>query len=668
MKTALQLIRTAAVSINTKIGDFTGNLATLKKYAKAAADSKTTICVTPEGSLAGYPLEDYVYFPDILTAQWDTLEEFRRFTTELAYPTIFVIGLTVEHDGMPYNCQAWVCNGDILGLIPKEELPNYYNFTDQRNYSAGFPGMYVEVNGIPMGDLVFDLPFGKVTGAICEDAWVADGPIVRRSYAGATLCAISNASDWRIGVYETRREMLCTRSGDMLTTLVSSYMVGGNAGTVYDGGSFFIQNGRNFPVIGHLEGRFQEDIWFQDFDLGRVLTARRQNTTFRHRKSVYDQGVHPVHILDYRTSSYGGEVNQPEYVFPLPWQSGAHKSYFVPDFTTRIDPRTLYMEEITEALLLGIGDFVRKTGNVNLIFASSGGKDSFMVGILIYLLVNRWFKPSDFPNREERDKRIQEFVYCYSLPTHNNSAETKSIAQQLAARAGFTFVEVSIEDLFTEGLNLTQKMVGDRTLHGLDRQNLQARLRSSLIRSVGATLQTLMIGTGNETERGRSFYTKGGDQESDLNALGGLPKSLVIAWLQYQYEQLGWEVIRDVVNSVASAELEPNQTDDDQMGPVVLNDLFLPLLLGERLGLSDILTVVRQNFTQDELLQLDPRATWEQVEIWAKNYVNSVFGGVHKTMQDPPSIKAGSIHLDPQRTNRFPIVSSGAALSHSKRQ
>ncbi|HSI21344.1 MAG TPA: NAD(+) synthase [Verrucomicrobiae bacterium] len=665
-ETALQLIRTAAVVMNVKIGAFESNLAGIMRWAKASAEQKVSLAVYPEGIIPGYPSEDYIYYPDHLSLQRQALRKFVAFTATLPFKTVFVVGMTEVYRGMAYNVQVWVCNGIILGMIPKTELARDFSFTDGRNFNPGYPGMCVELEGyedlgypVYMGDLVFNLPFGRASGITCEDYWRSGGAMERRAIAGdALVMAVSNASDWRLGTYQSRIEQLNTRSSDYATTVVAAYQVGAHAGRVYDGGALFHQLGRHFPVNEPLGGRFREGLFVQDFDLTRVETRRRTNVTFRdqwteaHRSQTL---VRPVEI-DCRQCG-APTANQPEYTYPLPWK-GKNKSFFLPDFDTVVDREKEYFDEVKEGLLLAFTDFVEKNGFKRIVILESGGRDSFLVTVLASLYAERHFTAERYPDKRKRRAAIKDFAHCFSMPTKNNSDETKSIARDICAQVGFSFKEVPIQKLFNEAVKCLEKMVKGKGLNRMDLQNIQPRLRAALGRSVCATLMAALIGTGNATERGRVFYTKGGDQQADINMLGGVPKDVVNAWLAYMARQWGWPVFADLLETEASAELEPGQKDDDEMGPVPLNDLFLALLLGERLALRDMLRVIRQNFTDEELLALDPRATWEMVEKWATQYVRSCITGPHKHNQDPPSPATSHVHIDPKRYNRFPETAS----------
>src|ERR1019366_9546129 len=137
-------------------------------------------------------------------AQWSELRRFARETASLGCAS--VLGLVVARGAHLYNVAALVHAGRVWGLVPKEKLPLYNVFYEARTLARGTPGLYDVIDGVPFGDLLFDLDFGTVALEVCEDGWSPDGPMRRRSYAGAELVVNVSASPFRVGITETRRE------------------------------------------------------------------------------------------------------------------------------------------------------------------------------------------------------------------------------------------------------------------------------------------------------------------------------------------------------------------------------------------------------------------------------------------------------------------------------
>ncbi|MDF2696736.1 MAG: synthetase, partial [Labilithrix sp.] len=214
----MRLIRIAVANVNTTVGAVRSNVDRALAIARDAAKDDATIVAFPEQLIAGYSPEDLVQWRAFVDAQWRELERFAEETKDLA--PAFALGLTVARGSHLYNSAALVHRGAILGIVPKEKLPTYNVFYEARVFARGVPGLIDEVNGVPFGDLVFDFDFGCLALEVCEDLWSPDGPMRRRSYAGAEVIVNVSASPYRLGVVATRREMIATRAGDNQCTVV----------------------------------------------------------------------------------------------------------------------------------------------------------------------------------------------------------------------------------------------------------------------------------------------------------------------------------------------------------------------------------------------------------------------------------------------------------------
>ena len=118
--------------------------------------------------------------------QWTALERFAGETADLA--TVFILGVSVLHDGLRYNCAATVAGGVVRALSPEEKLPTYNIFYEGRSMSRGVPGAVSDIRGVPFGDLIVRFNFGAVAPEVCEDLWSPHGPTKRREgFAAATV-------------------------------------------------------------------------------------------------------------------------------------------------------------------------------------------------------------------------------------------------------------------------------------------------------------------------------------------------------------------------------------------------------------------------------------------------------------------------------------------------
>jgi NAD+ synthase (glutamine-hydrolysing) len=179
----MRLVRVALASVNTTVGACRSNVDRAIAAARVAAADGATVVAFPEQVVGGYPPEDLVQWRAFVDAQWSELRRFARETSTLGCAS--ALGLVVARGAHLYNVAALVHAGRVWGLVPKEKLPLYNVFYEARTLARGTPGLYDVIDGVPFGDLLFDLDFGTLALEVCEDGWSPDGPMRRRSYAGA---------------------------------------------------------------------------------------------------------------------------------------------------------------------------------------------------------------------------------------------------------------------------------------------------------------------------------------------------------------------------------------------------------------------------------------------------------------------------------------------------
>ena len=328
----MRLIRVGLASVDTTVGAVESNVERALALARAMAKDSVTVAAYPEQLLGGYPPEDLVQWDGFLERQWEALAHFARATKE--QPLVHVLGVAVAQEGIRYNCAAVVAGGRVLGLVPKEKLPTYSVFYEGRTFDRGRAGLLLLHQGVPLGDLLFAFDFGLLGVEVCEDVWSADGPMRRRTYAGAELVVNVSASPFRVGTQATRRELLATRAADHQCTLAYVNLVGANDGLIFDGGGFIFQNGRQLLDAP----RYREGFAAVTVDLDRTRRLRSENTTWREDRAAFlarkdAEGCRTVSIEGFAT-------RRASLRYPVPAQG----SFFLPPKETPKSPRALYCE------------------------------------------------------------------------------------------------------------------------------------------------------------------------------------------------------------------------------------------------------------------------------------------------------------------------------------
>ena len=241
-------------------------------------------------------------------------------------------------------------------------------FYEGRTFSRGGPGLALDAGGVPLGDYLFAFDFGDVAVEVCEDAWSPDGPMRRRCYSGAEIVVNVSSSPYRMGIDSTRREMLATRAADNQAVLLYANAVGGQDGLIYDGGGFIFQNGR----LVFEAPRFEQGWWSSIVDLDRTRRLRMENTTWRSDCEAFRLQRETVPAVRVTAPT----ADRSALTYPSP-EGG---SFFLPASRgPAADPRERALDDLFEALALGVKSYYEKTGAFkSLGIALSGGRDSML--------------------------------------------------------------------------------------------------------------------------------------------------------------------------------------------------------------------------------------------------------------------------------------------------
>mgnify|MGYP001228279625 CR=1 FL=1 len=628
----MRLIRIAVTSVNTTVGAVRSNVDRAIDIVKEAAKDDATIIALPEQLVAGYSPEDLVQWRAFVDAQWTELERFARETKDLA--SVCALGLTVARGAHLYNAAALVHRGKILGVVPKEKLPTYNVFYESRVFARGAPGLVDEVHGVPFGDLVFEFDFGVVGLEICEDLWSPDGPMRRRSYAGAEVIVNLSASPYRLGVVATRREMIATRAGDNQCTVAYANLVGANDGLIFDGGGFVAQNGR---IVSEAP-RYREGFHAVNVDLDRTRRLRAEISTWREDQEAFAASSPAIGRVKVESKTAGRE----RLTYPVP----ANRSFFLPGPPPATTPREDFCEDLLDALALGVGDYFEKTGAFKTIgVALSGGRDS----LLCLYVARRWVARRFGHLGPEGEKaKAREILRAFFMPSRYSSRETHAAAEQAAKDLDVPFAVVPIDDAFESELVAVEKMLQPgEELGAMARQNIQARIRAERMWTWANSASGLFLQTSNMSEKAVGYTTIGGDMEGALSVIANVPKTVVSYLLDYVIEKTNMPGFVLTLQKPASAELAEDQEDEKDLMPFPVLDACFALYAGEKMSPSEVKTV---------LLTMFPEHGKERIEAWAARFARLFTQSIYKWVQTPLSLHIGNLDLDRERALQLPVV------------
>jgi NAD+ synthase (glutamine-hydrolysing) len=521
----MRRFRIALAQVNATVGDLEGNVARIRAGLEQARALGARLVAFPELAVTGYPPEDLLFKSTFIEANLRSLADLARATTGLTA----VVGFVDKRDDI-FNAAAVLHDGRVAGVYHKQYLPNYGVFDENRYFQAGTEAP------------VFALDDASFAVNICEDIWYPTGPTTRQALAGAELVVTINASPYHAGKGHQRERMIATRAADDVVCLAFVNLVGGQDELVFDGGSLVV-NERGEPVA---RGRqFVEDFVVADLDLDAVFHARLHDSRRRKEKQAARE-IAPIVLAPV----------PPADAPPLPPR----------DAVTPLAP----VAEVYEALVLGTRDYVRKNGFKHVVIGLSGGIDSSLVAAIAVEALGK------------------ENVTGVTMPSPYSSAGTRSDARRLARNLGIDFLRLPITPVFRR---FTRTLAGP--FKGLKadvaEENIQARVRGTLLMALSNKFGWLVLTTGNKSEIAVGYSTLYGDMAGGFAVIKDVPKTLVYEVARHVNARAGRAVIPpSVFDRAPSAELRPDQTDQDTLPPYPELDAILQAYVEEDRGVSDL--------------------------------------------------------------------------------
>ncbi len=541
-----------------------------------AEAAEADLAVLPELVLTGYPPEDLLLEPGFVEASRRALEE----VAVASRRCVSVVGY-VEAGIDLHNAAAVVSGGQVRGVCHKVVLPNYGVFDERRWFSPG------------LGDApLFDVAGTRVGVSICEDAWTPRGPLERLALGGAELLVTLNASPFRAGVHEERRAMLSTRAADLSCALAYVNLVGGQDELVFDGGSMlFDQEGR---LVASAE-QFQATTLVVDLD---VRAAYRKRAIDPRGRAQHP----PIPLVDTRPAGT-----------PTP---GPRATRLSPQLAPVLDP----VEEIYGALVLGLADYVGKNGFRHVVVGLSGGVDSGLVAVLAV------------------DALGADRVHTVAMPSRFSSRHSLDDAAQLAGNLGVDHRVLPIEGPHGAFLAALADTFAGRP-EDLTEENLQARIRGTLLMALSNKLGWLVLTTGNKSELAVGYSTLYGDMAGGFAVVKDVPKTLVYELCRLSNRRAGKDLVpQAILDKAPSAELRPDQRDEDSLPPYAILD---PIVEG----------YVEHDRSVGELVA----AGFDEATV--RRVIGMVDRAEYKRRQAPPGVRVTSRAFGKDRrmpiTNRF---------------
>ncbi len=540
-----------------------------------------------------------------------------------------------------YNAAALVHNGQVRGLILKKFLPTYSIFYEGRNWTAWRQGV-TTINGVPAGDLVFRLPFGAVSAEICEDLWAADSPARARVAAGAEIICNGSASPFTPRKNQQRRRLVLGVAENLACVYAYANLLGCDSSRlVFDGGGI-IASPAGIIAEGDLLSKSYWTLAKGVVDLDHITRVRAENSTWRQNAASGDDAS-PTATIDLaqnvRAPAPPNGADLAEYVGQLP------ADLFVAESASTCDETTAYLDELFDALVLGLRDYFEKVGIFKrFLVAVSGGRDS---ALCLLLAVHAARSLGGSESREADANK----VWTVYLPNQKfSSAATEQAARALTEELGVSFKVVAIAEEAKVALDKAAELMGgEDKVTPLARQNLQARVRGNMMLNWANSAAALLLVTSNLSEAAVGYSTTGGDNQGGYAPIANIPKTVVTRLLEHIAKRDGINGIDAVLALPPSAELAPDQQDETDLMPYVILDDLLYLFARRRLALPDCWRVLCQRHKDAEP---------EQLREWTARFGRLFAASQWKREQLPVAMKIMDLDLDPKTGFRFPVTQS----------
>ena len=544
----MRTTRIAMVQMNPIVGDLQGNVRAMAGWIREARQAEADIVVFPELVITGYPPEDLVLRPSFIQDTRRALDQFLKNCRNLTVIAGFVEAkVSKVHKNAPrsggfsksrqlFNAAAVIQNGKILATCHKALLPNYGVFDESRYFQPGDQALISVIDGIRIGINV------------CEDIWYSDGPTRDQVGRGhAELIININASPFHKGKGAIRERMLSQRARENGVIVSYTNMVGGQDEIVFDGNSLLVD--RRGRIMARAKS-FEEDLLIADLEFESSTLRRRAQKSQVSSRLVSRYSLKKV---------VGNRALKPK-----------EKKSIQSEIISKIDP----FEEVYRALVTGVRDYVRKNNFSRVVIGISGGVDSALTAAIAADAlgsdnVTGVFMPSAFTSRESREDSL---------------ALTKAL--------GCSLLTIRISSVWKQYLKLLVPIFKNKP-HDATEENLQARMRGNLLMALSNKLGYLVLTTGNKSEMSVGYATLYGDMAGGFAVIKDVPKMLVYKLARFRNhcsnEQLGKNLIPlRIIERAPSAELKPNQLDQDSLPPYEVLDPILEAYVEEDCSLDEI--------------------------------------------------------------------------------
>mgnify|MGYP002778109252 CR=1 FL=1 len=571
--------RVAVAVPRCKVADPQFNAAQTIALLRDAAQRQVAVVAFPELGLSAYSCEDLFHQRALQQACLAALADVLDASKGLAPVAIVGVPLVVDH--LLFNCAVAICDGRILGVVPKTYLPNYGEFYEARQFVSGDSARVDEIElcgrRVPFGaELVFQarqLPLLRIAIEVCEDLWVPIPPSSYAALAGATLLVNLSASNITVGKADYRHRLVSLQSARCIAAYLYTSAGFGESTTdlAWDGEALVYEYGDRLAESPRFA--LESHLCVADVDLERVSRERMRQTSFG--QSV---ARHRERLARFRTVAFDLSLPAPA---ARPLERRVDRFPFVPADPARRDERCA---EVYRIQVHGLAKRLESTGIRKVVIGVSGGLDSTQA----LLVCARAMDLLGLPRTN---------ILGYTMPGFATSGRTLDQARRLMASLGCEANEIDIRPSCLQMLrDLGHPFAQGEPVHDITFENVQAGERTSHLFRLANHRDAIVVGTGDLSELALGWCTYGvGDHMSHYNVNASVPKTLITHLIRWVAAHDAGEDERRVLQQIAATEISPElvpakegvasedgdqgdqpaQKTEDVIGPYPLQDFNL---------------------------------------------------------------------------------------------
>ncbi|MDC7249636.1 MAG: NAD(+) synthase [Sphaerochaetaceae bacterium] len=618
------LIKVATYSPINYTVDIENNTNNIIDAIYEAEKKKVKVITFPELCITSYTAGDLFLNQSLADKSLQMLDKI-VISTKKAPQIVSVVGTIFILNNRLYNCAAVIQGGKVLGIVPKQNIPNYQEFYEKRWFSEPkdenveielfnqktYFGTRLLFKCSSINDLVLAVE-------ICEDLWVPNSPSNKHSVAGATIIANPSATDDIVTKSEYRRNLVSIQSAKCICAYLYAGAGEGESTTdlVFNAHNLICENGRVLVDEEEKSGVMNIAI----VDVQRLSLDRKKMNTFYSEidnyKTIY------FNLDCEKTSLDGYKIS---------------KTPFIPSSKKLMKQRC---EKILTLQALGLVRRLKAAHCKSAVIGLSGGLDS----TLALLVTIRAFEKANLDVKN---------IHAISMPCFGTTKRTKTNSEKLAQEMGVSFKEINISKAVRQHFIDIEH---DEENHNVVYENSQARERTQILMNLANKYGALVIGTGDLSELALGWATYNGDHMSMYGVNSSVPKTLVKHLVTYSasiHNSNISKILIDIVNTPVSPELLPpsgdgtiSQKTEEFVGPYLLHDFFL-------------FYFVRCSFTTSKIRRLAHFAfkdefTTEIIDKWLEIFIKRFFSQQFKRSTLPDGPKVGSVTLSPRGDWRMP--------------